>query len=141
METMEFLKSKRFSVITTYGNYYAQETDVEFFETIEDAERCYNETTISEAHMESCDWSRDGEQPTFSIELRELKSPVSMLEELEEDAEEMESEMFFLDDEYSIRLKIKSYFFNDDAVIDRMDSEEEKAEKNQMNRWLLVEEA
>jgi hypothetical protein len=140
MKAIEVLKAKRFSVETTYGNYYAQQSDVEFFATKEEAEKFYNEATIEQSSMCDCSWSKDGEQPTFSIELRELQSiPVDMVEELEEDAEEMESEIGDIYHTYSVCLKTKSYFFNKEAVVDHWDSEEEKAEKEQMNRWKLSE--
>jgi DNA-binding transcriptional regulator GbsR (MarR family) len=57
----------------------------------------------------------------------------------EEDVEEMESELTDIYDTYSVRLKTKSYFFNKDAVVNHWDSEEVKAEKEQMNRWQLNE--
>lgn len=140
MKAIDSLKAKRFSVETTCGNYYAQQSDVEFFATKEEAEKFYNEATIEQSHMEDCSWSKDGEQPTFSIELRELQSiPVDMGEELEEDAEEMESEIADIYHTYSVRLKTKSYFFNKEAVVNHWDSEEEKAEKEQLNRWELTE--
>ena len=140
MKAIEVLKAKRFSVETTYGNYYAQQSDVEFFATKEEAEEFYNKQTIDQSHMEDCSWSKDGEQPTFSIEMRELQSlPADVIEEMEEEAEEMQSEIADAYHTYSIRLKTKSYFFNKEAVINHWDSEEEKAEKEQMNRWELTE--
>jgi hypothetical protein len=140
MKAIEVLKAARFSVETTYGNYYAQQSDVEFFATKEEAEEFYNKQTIDQSHMEDCSWSKDGEQPTFSIELRELQSlPADVIEEMEEEAEEMQSEIADAYHTYSIRLKTKSYFFNKEAVVDHWDSEEEKAEKEQLNRWELTE--
>jgi hypothetical protein len=129
MKAIDFLKQNRFSVEITYGNFYAQETDLEFFATKEAAEKFYNEAIIDQDHMNNCSWSRDGEQPTFSIELRELRAiPVDMVDDLQEvDAEEMESVIDEIYHTYSVRLKTKEYIYN----INYWDTEEEK--------WKLVE--
>lgn len=140
MKAIDKLKEKRFSVEITSGNFYAQHSEVEFFATKEEAEDFYNKSEISQSEMEDASWSNDGEQPDFTIELRELQSiPADMVEELEEDAEEMESEIADIYHTYSVRLKTKSYLFNRDAVINHWDDEEEKAEKEQMERWKFVE--
>ena len=140
MKAIDKLKEKRFSIEITSGSYYAQHSEVEFFATKEEAEEFYNKSEISQSEMEDARWSKDGEQPDFTIELRELQSiPADMVEELEEDAEEMESEIADVYHTYSVRLKTKSYRFNRDAVINHWDDEEEKAEKEQMERWKLVE--
>lgn len=141
MKAIDKLKEKRFSVEITSGNFYAQHSEVEFFATKEEAEDFYNKSEISQSEMEDASWSKDGEQPDFTIELRELQAiPKDKIEELqEEDAEEMESELADIYHTYSVRLKTKSYRFNRDAVINHWDEEEEKAEKEQMGRWKLVE--
>lgn len=140
MKAIDKLKEKRFSVEITSGNFYAQHSEVEFFAAKEEATDFYNKSSISQSEMEDASWSKSGEQPDFTIELRELQSiPADMVEELEEDAEEMESEIADIYHTYSVRLKTKSYLFNRDAVINHWDDEEEKAEKEQMERWKLVE--
>ena len=140
MKAIEVLKANRFSVETTKGSFYAQQSDVEFFSTKEQAEKFYNESTISESEMENASWSNDGQQPDFTIELRELQSiPVDMVEELEEDAEEMECEISDIYITYSVRIKTKCYLFNKQSVALDCDSDEEKAERKQMQRWQLVE--
>lgn len=140
MKAIDKLKEKRFSVEITSGNFYAQHSEVEFFATKEEAEDFYNKSEISQSEMEDASWSKDGEQPDFTIEFCELQSiPADMVEELEEDAEEMESELADIYHTYSVRLKTKSYLFNRDAVINHWDDDEEKAEKEQMKRWKLVE--
>jgi hypothetical protein len=140
MKAIEKLKEKRFSVEITRGNFYAQNSEVEFFSTKEEAEEFYNKSEISQSEMEEASWSKNGEQPDFKIELRELQSvPIKMIDELEEDAEEMESEILDIYHTYSVRLKTKSYFFNKDAVVFDYDEEDMKEEKGKMERWKLIE--
>lgn len=141
MKAIDKLKEKRFSVEITSGNYYAQHSEVEFFATKEEAEDFYNKSEISQSEMEEASWSKDGEQPDFTIELRELQAiPKNKIEELQkEDAEEMESELADIYHTYSVRLKTKSYRFNRDAVTNHWDDEDEKKEKEEMERWQLVE--
>jgi len=136
----EFLKSKRFSVELHFGDFYAQDSDFEFFSTLEEAEKFYKDSYFDQSYMNSCNWSKNGDQPTFLIELRELQFvPVDKLEELEEDADEMEIEILDIFHTFSERLKTKSYIFNEESVINYWDSEEEKEEKEQMDKWKLIE--
>lgn len=138
MKAIEKIKEKRFSVEITFGSFYAQHSEVGLFATIEEAERFYKNSYITESEMNAASWSKEGEQPQFTIELRELKSlPQDIINELEE----LEEEGDFMDiyHIYSVRLKTKSYIFNKESVIFDWDSEEEIAEKETLKKWDLVE--
>jgi hypothetical protein len=141
MRAIEKLKEMLYSVEINSGNYYAQDARLEFFATQSEAEAYYDSATISTREMDEAKWSRDGEQPTFSIELRALEYvPADKLEELNEElTEDNMPDLLDITHTYSNRVCTKEYIFNKDSFISHWDSEEEAEEKRLIDRWQLVE--
>lgn len=108
---IEVLKEKRFSVEILMGPYFAQYSELEYFSNLEESENFYNASEISQKHMSEQSWDGQGNQPTFCVELRELKV---CPKESADDEDFEQSNISEIHHTYSERLKSKNWWFSRD---------------------------